>query len=286
LIGAQVSDHVFLLMTDASVELMFSNDGSVQLGADVGVALGPVGRSVEAELGASVEAMAPIYTYSLSKGLYAGISLNGSVIVSRHKVNEKFYGKQVSGHELLQGQIPTPQAAQPLYDALKRCHVYAEKQQNLRSSGRHPHQQLGVSQTRDVSHAYDYSDFVTADTAAAEYGPSAVSNFATSQRLVQPPPVQQQQQQFGGGLQPPLPSSTQQQQQQHPRPPAQTAPPSLVASNQRQVLPPMPSLAPPPPPTENLAGGQQQQQFDPLTGSAPTTMLQPPANADEHSYTI
>ena len=37
LIGAQVSDHVFLLMTDAAVELMFNNDGNLQLGADIGV---------------------------------------------------------------------------------------------------------------------------------------------------------------------------------------------------------------------------------------------------------
>ena len=124
LIGAQVSDHVFLLMTDAAVEMMFSHNGSLQLGADVGVALGPLGRALEADFGASPGNMAPIYTYSLSKGLYAGVSLDGKVIVTRHNVNEKFYGRAVSGVEILQGVIPTPPAAQPLYDALTRCHVY------------------------------------------------------------------------------------------------------------------------------------------------------------------
>ena len=125
LIGAQVSDHLFLLMTDKAVELMFSKDGSINLGADVGVAVGPLGRALEGNMGAAKGSFAPIYTYSLSKGLYAGVSLDGKVIATRHNVNEKFYGKKVSGREILGGNLPTPPAAQPLYDALTRCHVYA-----------------------------------------------------------------------------------------------------------------------------------------------------------------
>lgn len=146
LIGAQVSDHVFLLMTDAAVELMFSNNGNIQLGADIGVAVGPLGRSVEADIATAAHgAVAPIYTYSLSKGLYAGVSLDGKVIVTRDRVNEKFYGKTVSGMEILQGHIPTPPAARPLYDALQRCHVYATGEvPNLRSQYRQQHQQQQV----------------------------------------------------------------------------------------------------------------------------------------------
>jgi SH3 domain-containing YSC84-like protein 1 len=125
LIGAQVSDHVFLLMTDAAVELMFNNNGNVQLGADVGVAIGPLGRALEADFGAAPGSFAPIYTYSLSKGLYAGISLDGKVIVTRNRVNERFYGQEVTGLQLLSGEIPSPPAARPLYEALQRCHVYA-----------------------------------------------------------------------------------------------------------------------------------------------------------------
>jgi lipid-binding SYLF domain-containing protein len=124
LVGAQVSDHVFLLMTDAAVQLFFQQ-GSVQLGADVGVALGPLGRAVEADVSAAHGGVASIYTYSLSKGLYAGISLDGKVVLTRDRVNEKFYGRVVSGSEILQGGVPTPPAAQPLYEALTRCHVYA-----------------------------------------------------------------------------------------------------------------------------------------------------------------
>lgn len=121
-------------MTDAAVELMFSNNGNIQLGADIGVAVGPVGRSFEADVGASPQSVAPIYTYSLSKGLYAGVSLDGKVLVTRSRVNERFYGQCVSGMEILQGMVPTPPAARPLYDALQRCHVYASGSSRRSSS--------------------------------------------------------------------------------------------------------------------------------------------------------
>ena len=143
LLGAQVSDHVFLLMTDDAVRLFASEEGkSIQLGVDVGVAVGPLGRSAEADIGATSGlsrsldddggypgmnngvAMAPVYTYSLSKGLYAGVSLDGRMVMTRHRVNEKFYGRAVSAHELLSGRVVSPPAAQPLYDALKRCRIY------------------------------------------------------------------------------------------------------------------------------------------------------------------
>mmetsp|Transcript_17691 Transcript_17691/g.26779 ORF Transcript_17691/g.26779 Transcript_17691/m.26779 type:complete len:495 (-) Transcript_17691:135-1619(-) len=130
LVGAQISDHVFLLMTDEAVDVMSSNTGSIQLGVDIGVAVGPLGRSAEADMAVAKHlsdgvALASIYTYSLSKGLYAGISLDGKVVMTRHEVNERFYGQRIDTRALLSGDVATPPAAQPLYDALKRCHVYA-----------------------------------------------------------------------------------------------------------------------------------------------------------------
>jgi len=144
LVGAQVSDHVFLLMTDDAVRLFASDNGrSIQLGADVGVAVGPLGRSAEADLGATGSsrnlegfgggvAMSPIYSYSLSKGLYAGVSMDGRMLMTRDRVNEKFYGRSVSAHEILSGKVATPPAAQPLYDALKRCRVYGDTESQTR----------------------------------------------------------------------------------------------------------------------------------------------------------
>lgn len=139
--GAQISDHVFLLMSNEAVEIMSADEGSVQLGADVGVSVGPLGRSAEVDMGIGPKEkngnssgggignkglkMSPIYTYSQSRGFYAGVSLDGKVVVTRHEVNEKFYGQKLTTREILNGTVPTPLAAQPLYDALKRCSVHA-----------------------------------------------------------------------------------------------------------------------------------------------------------------
>lgn len=162
LVGAQVSDHVFLLMTDDAVRLFASDNGrSIQLGADVGVAIGPLGRSAEADLGATGSsrnleggyaggpAMSPIYSYSLSKGLYAGVSMDGRMLVTRDRVNEKFYGRTVSAHDILSGKVATPPAAQPLYDALKRCRIYGETvSQSSNAAGR-----IGTGIMESLSHA-------------------------------------------------------------------------------------------------------------------------------------
>ena len=194
LLGAQVSDHVFLLMTEDAVRLFTSSNGrSIQLGADVGVALGPVGRSAEADWSATTGGpsrdlldeqhrgrgvggdvvMAPIFTYSLSKGLYAGVSLDGRLLMTRDRVNEKFYGRTVTAHELLSGSVPNPPAAQPLYDALKRCRVYGERAGGARvvdgGVDELPIIRGGGSRTLDVStieHDYYSSD----DYGMNEYG--------------------------------------------------------------------------------------------------------------------
>ncbi|GMH93592.1 hypothetical protein TrVE_jg6870 [Triparma verrucosa] len=133
LVGMQVSDHVFLLMNDKAVEMLGTSTGSINLGADVGICVGPVGRSLEADVGVTDGGLnepsaSPIYTYSLSKGLYAGISFDGKVIATRHDVNEKFYGMAVDAEDLLGGRVPQPPAAQPLYEALKRVSVYTKSE--------------------------------------------------------------------------------------------------------------------------------------------------------------
>ena len=62
--------------------------------------------------------IAPALSYSHSRGLFAGISLEGSIIVSRPDVNHKFFGRVLTPNEILAGAVPAPRAAQPLYDAL------------------------------------------------------------------------------------------------------------------------------------------------------------------------
>src|SRR5947208_10190882 len=78
-IGAEVTEFVIILNTDAAVKA-FSQDVNVQLGGDLSVAAGPIGRHVEAGL----LPVAAVYTYSRSQGLFAGISLEGTVIGTRN----------------------------------------------------------------------------------------------------------------------------------------------------------------------------------------------------------
>lgn len=83
--------------------------------------MGPYGRSADAAAAASKSGLNANYSYSQSKGLYAGISLQGAVISTRKDVNSKFYGQQVEAAQILAGNIQQPKAAQPLYDALNKA---------------------------------------------------------------------------------------------------------------------------------------------------------------------
>jgi lipid-binding SYLF domain-containing protein len=108
-IGAQVTDFVFVLNNRAAVRA-FSRGGNVTLGADVSVAAGPVGRAVEAD----VAPTAAVYTYSRSKGLFAGVSLEGAVIATRKGANARYYGRPVPAADILSGRVAPPRGANRL----------------------------------------------------------------------------------------------------------------------------------------------------------------------------
>ncbi|RUS26040.1 hypothetical protein BC938DRAFT_471303, partial [Jimgerdemannia flammicorona] len=80
------------------------------------VAAGPVGRNAEAGGSATFKHVAAIY--SKTKGLFAGVSIEGSVIVERNDANAKFYGQEVTAKDLLNGSVPQPPQADMLYRAL------------------------------------------------------------------------------------------------------------------------------------------------------------------------
>jgi lipid-binding SYLF domain-containing protein len=86
--GGQASEVIMLAMTDRGVNALLSP--SVKLGADVGVAVGPVGAGAAA---ATANISADILTFALSKGLYAGISLDGSIVAVRNEWNTAYYNK-------------------------------------------------------------------------------------------------------------------------------------------------------------------------------------------------
>ena len=112
-IGAEVTEFVMILNTDAAVQA-FSRDVNVTLGGDISVAAGPIGRS--AEIG--IAPVAAIYTYSRSQGLFAGVSLEGTVIGTRDDANAEYYGRRVTPEEILSGKISPPPGATRLVQVL------------------------------------------------------------------------------------------------------------------------------------------------------------------------
>ncbi|KAF9976279.1 hypothetical protein BGZ73_008825 [Actinomortierella ambigua] len=116
-IGAELTDFVVVLNNHAAVK-SFASGGNVTLGGSLSVAAGPIGRTAEAGASASTKSVAAIYSYSKSKGLFAGVSIEGSVIAERKDANETFYRQRVSASELLSGAIPPPPQADILYRAL------------------------------------------------------------------------------------------------------------------------------------------------------------------------
>ena len=115
LAGADVTHYLVVLTTTKAVEDMCSGK-SIQLGAEMGVAVGPIGRGANSHLATGDWTLHPAYAYAHSQGLFVGMSLEGSVISVRNDVNVKFYGQQVSPQALL--NLAGPKAAQPLYQAL------------------------------------------------------------------------------------------------------------------------------------------------------------------------
>ena len=83
------------------------------------MAAGPIGRNAEASGTASIKSIAAVYSYSKTRGLFAGVSLEGSVILERFDANAKMYGRKVATRELLNGTIPPPPQADSLYRALE-----------------------------------------------------------------------------------------------------------------------------------------------------------------------
>jgi hypothetical protein len=80
--------------------------------------MGPLGRSGRVEMNFGDGGCGTAITYSQSRGLYAGLSLEGSAVFSRPDVNHRFYGRVLSPMELLKGVVEPPRAARSLYDAL------------------------------------------------------------------------------------------------------------------------------------------------------------------------
>eukprot|EP00047_Mylnosiga_fluctuans_P022936 m.129392 g.129392 ORF g.129392 m.129392 type:complete len:416 (+) comp9431_c0_seq2:417-1664(+) len=114
-LGVEMTDFVIILNSDSAVD-SFKKGSNVTLGGNMTVAIGPLGRNLEADV--AIRSAASFYTYSKSRGLFAGISLEGACIAERKSANRKLYGGEVRARDLLAGAYPQPDEAQTLYTAL------------------------------------------------------------------------------------------------------------------------------------------------------------------------
>src|SRR5713226_6875858 len=116
-LGGQATDFVLLVMNQKGAQsLLYSK---VKLGADASAAAGPKGRTAEGAT--DVVMSAEILSYSRSKGLFAGISLEGSTLRSDGSANENLYGKKLSAKEIIRGgKVKIPPSAQELVALLNK----------------------------------------------------------------------------------------------------------------------------------------------------------------------
>jgi lipid-binding SYLF domain-containing protein len=105
-IGVQSTDVVLVFTTKKGIEGI--TDGKLTLGADASVAAGPVGRAASA--GTDQSFSAEVYSYSRNRGLFAGVSLDGSVIAIDSKSNRGLYGKTAPAGDIIDGKVSTDSA--------------------------------------------------------------------------------------------------------------------------------------------------------------------------------
>jgi SH3 domain-containing YSC84-like protein 1 len=116
-LGGQATDFVLLVMNPRGAKAILSN--KVKLGADMAAAAGPKGRNASAAT--DVTLRAELLSYSRSRGLFAGISLEGSTLRPDGDANENIYGKKVDATDIVRGGVvPIPPSAKAMVDLLNK----------------------------------------------------------------------------------------------------------------------------------------------------------------------
>jgi len=117
-LGGQATDFVLLVVNPKGVESMLKS--KVKLGGDASAAIGPKGRDTEAAT--DVLMHAEILTYSRARGLFAGVSLEGSTLRQDNSANHKLYGREITAREIVRDhKVSTPAAGQLMVSALQKA---------------------------------------------------------------------------------------------------------------------------------------------------------------------
>ena len=115
-IGVSETDVVMLVMNESGAKKLLSS--KFTLGADASVAAGPVGRTSSAETDAQMHA--EILTWSRSRGVFAGLSLQGATLRPDEDWNKEMYGKAISNRDVVMGSTKAPEAAGKLLALLNK----------------------------------------------------------------------------------------------------------------------------------------------------------------------
>jgi lipid-binding SYLF domain-containing protein len=115
-VGGQSTDFVLLVMNDRGATSVLGS--KVKLGADASAAAGPKGRTAGAST--DVVMQAEMLTYSRSRGLFAGVSLEGSTLRPDNDANTLVYGSAIPSREIVKGTIAVPSAAREMIDVLNQ----------------------------------------------------------------------------------------------------------------------------------------------------------------------
>ncbi len=121
-IGGSSTDLVMLFMNDHALHSLLGD--KFKLGAEASVAAGPVGRHAAAATDARMNA--EILTYSRSKGVFAGVSLDGAVVQADKSGDRAMYGDNVDRHDIIDGKVPVPAAARHLLHEIGRYAMEAK----------------------------------------------------------------------------------------------------------------------------------------------------------------
>jgi lipid-binding SYLF domain-containing protein len=113
-LGSTATDFVLVVMNDKGVDAILN--GKTKLGSNAAAAAGPTGAQATSYNAANMKS--DVLTYSRSKGLFAGVSLEGASIDSDKDANKNLYGKEIGAKEIVTGGQTAPAAAEPLVSLL------------------------------------------------------------------------------------------------------------------------------------------------------------------------
>jgi lipid-binding SYLF domain-containing protein len=132
-LGGQATDFVLLVVNPKGIDSILKS--KVKLGADAAAAAGPIGR--DAQAATDVLMRAEILTYSRSRGLFAGISLDGSTLRPDNSATEKVYGQKISARDVVIGhKVSTPKAGELMVNALRKASpINRSDPKSLREAG-------------------------------------------------------------------------------------------------------------------------------------------------------